>query len=99
MAGKANITIDHSAIQEQAKQLATTKNELEAVLSSLQTQINNLVQEGFVTDSASGSFQQAHERWNTAAKNCVAELETMASYLNKTSGAFKSVDDEFTVKL
>ena len=84
---------------EQAQRLAPTRGELDATLASIQSQIQELVSSGFVTDSASGSFAAAQERWNTAARNCVQELELMSQYLTKTSDAFSATDTAYTVKL
>jgi WXG100 family type VII secretion target len=83
----------------QASRLTQARADLEAQLATIQGQITELVSTGFVTDSASGSFAAAHERWNTAAKSCVEELDLMGSYLTKTSGAFADVDQAVTVKL
>lgn len=93
------VHVEHEALRTQATQLANTKNEIEQVLARCQAQIQELVTNGFVTDSASGSFEQAHERWNTAAKSCVSELDTMGQYLGKASEAFAGVDSQFTVNL
>jgi WXG100 family type VII secretion target len=95
----AGVHVEHDALTQQAQRLAANKNELEGKLQEIQGQIQELVSNGFVTDSASKSFADAHERWNTAAKNCVGELETMGSYLSKASEAFKGVDEQFTVKI
>jgi len=93
------VHVDHEALAAQAKRLATAKNELEAKLAEIQGQIQELISGGFNTESASASFGEAAERWNVAAKNTIAELETMGIYLNKTSGAFAEVDAQYTVKL
>lgn len=95
----AGVHVEHDALVQQAQRLAQQKNELESKLQEIQTQIQELVSNGFVTDSASKSFADAHERWNTAAKNCVGELETMGTYLSKASDAFKDIDQQFTVKI
>jgi WXG100 family type VII secretion target len=99
MAGSNGVHVEHEALATQAQRLAQAKNELEAKLQEIQTQIHDLVSNGFVTQSASGSFSEAHERWNTAAKSTVSELELMGQYLTKASAAFKDVDQQFTVKL
>jgi len=98
MAG-GGVHVEHEALAAQASNLAATKNELEGVLTRLQGQIQELVSSGFVTDSASVSFGEAHERWTTAARATVTELETMGSYLTSASDAFQSVDQQFQVRI
>jgi WXG100 family type VII secretion target len=99
MSGGGKVHVDHAAMAAQAQRLASTRAELDSTLASIKAQVQELVSSGFVTDSASGSFAAAQERWNTAATNCVQELELMAQYLTKTSDAFAGVDHEYTVKL
>jgi len=94
-----SVHVDHAALTEQARQLGVAKNDLEARLQQIQAQIQALVSEGFVTETASGSFAAAHERWDTAARNCIGELEIMGQYLGKASEAFAGVDQQFTVKI
>lgn len=97
--GGGQVHVDHAAMAAQASRLVQARAELEAQLQQVQAQITDLVSTGFVTDSASGSFASAHERWNAAAKSCVEELDLMGSYLTKTSGAFADVDQAYTVTL
>ena len=97
MAG--GVHVEHEALATQAKRLAEAKNELEAKLTEIKGQIQELVSSGFVTESASESFRAAQENWDTAARNCVGELEVMGQYLGKASAAFQDVDQSFTVKL
>jgi WXG100 family type VII secretion target len=97
--GGNKVHVEHGALQAQASRLTQARADLEHQLQQIQSQITELVSNGFVTDSASGSFAAAHERWNTAAANCVSELDLMGQYLQKTSQAFADVDQQFTVKL
>jgi WXG100 family type VII secretion target len=99
MSGGGKVHVDHAAMAAQAQRLAATRAELDATLQAVQAQIHDLVSGGFVTESASTSFATAQERWNTAARNCVEELDHMAQYLTKTSDAFAQTDSEYTVKL
>ena len=99
MSGGGKVHVEHGALATQATRLAQARADLDAQLQQVRSQIQELVSSGFVTDSASGSFAAAHERWNTAARNCVQELDVMGQYLHKTSEAFAQVDQEFTVKL
>jgi WXG100 family type VII secretion target len=99
MANPNGVHVDHTALADQAKRLATAKNELEAKLSEIKAQIEELVNTGFSTQTASESFREAQQRWDTAARATVAELEQMGMYLGKASAAFQDVDQQFTVKL
>jgi WXG100 family type VII secretion target len=95
MAG--DIAISHERMKSEASNLTNTRNQLENDLTTLQSKIQQLVGEGFVTKDASVSFAEAHDRWTTAAKSCVSELDLMSQYLSKTSDAFASVDQQFKI--
>jgi WXG100 family type VII secretion target len=99
MANPNGVNVDHGALADQAKRLATAKNELEAKLSEIKAQIEELVNSGFNTQSASESFREAQAKWDTAARATISELEAMGAYLGKASAAFQDVDRQFTVKL
>lgn len=93
------VHVDHDALQAQQDQLNTSYGELVGVLDRLRGQITDLVETGFKTESASESFRQAHERWNTAATTCIDELNAMRDYLRGTSQAFAETDQAATIKL
>jgi WXG100 family type VII secretion target len=99
MANPDGVSVTHEAMQTQARRLAEAKNHLEEQLAQIKAQIEELVQTGFSTQKASESFREAQAQWNQAARTCVGELENMSQYLGKASEAFKSVDEQFTVKL
>jgi WXG100 family type VII secretion target len=93
------VHVEHSALHAQAQRLNQARTDLEAQLQQIQGQIHELVANGFVTQSASASFAEVHDRWNTAARNVINELDVMGQYLGRASAAFKEVDQQFTVKL
>ncbi|MGF1662540.1 MAG: WXG100 family type VII secretion target [Kineosporiaceae bacterium] len=97
MAG--GVHVEHEALAAQAQALSASHGELVATLNRIRSQIQELTSSGFVTDSASGSFAEASERWNSAATSCVDELQTMREYLNRTSSAFADADQAMTVRM
>ncbi|MGF1645864.1 MAG: WXG100 family type VII secretion target [Kineosporiaceae bacterium] len=97
MAG--GVHVEHEALATQAQAFHASHGELVAILTRIRGQIQDLTSSGFVTDSASGSFAEASERWNTAATTCVDELQTMRDYLNRTSTAFADADQAMTVRM
>src|SRR4029450_13802047 len=99
MANPNGVNVDHGALADQAKRLATAKNELEAKLTEIKAQIEELVNSGFNTQTASESFREAQAKWDTAARATISELEAMGAYLGKASAAFQEVDHQYTVKL
>ncbi len=94
----SDIKISHERMASEAANLKAVRAQLENDLSTLRGKIQQLVNEGFVTQTASQSFNEAHDRWNTAATNCISELDLMSQYLAKTSQAFADIDSGYSIR-
>ncbi len=94
----SDIAISHERMASEAANLKAVRGQLESDLGALRAKIAQLVSDGFVTQSASQSFNEAHERWNSAATSCISELDNMSTYLSKTSEAFAGVDTGYSIK-
>ncbi|MCA1704960.1 MAG: WXG100 family type VII secretion target [Actinobacteria bacterium] len=90
----ANVHVDYEQLQSSASQLQNGKNEMEAQLGRLKTMIDNLVRSGFVTDQASGKFQQSYEQWNHGAKNVMQGLEGMTGFLKTAIAQHQQLDSQ-----
>jgi len=89
----ANIHVDYSQLQASAGQLRNGREQVEQQLNQLKSMIDNLVSSGFVTDRASGKFQESYTQWTTGARNVIAGLDGMSEYLNKAITAHQGLDD------
>jgi WXG100 family type VII secretion target len=88
----ANINVDYQQVQTGAGQLQSGQEEITGQLQRLKTLIDNLVASGFVTDQASGKFQQSYEQWNTGAKNVIQGLEGMSGFLKQVIAQHQQLD-------
>jgi WXG100 family type VII secretion target len=87
-----NVTVDYEQLRSSATQLKSGQQEVESMLTRLKTMIENLVSSGFVTDQASGKFRGSYEQWNTGAKNVIAGLEGMSSFLTGAVDQHQQLD-------
>lgn len=92
----ASVHVDYQQLQSTASQLKSGQQEMEAQLGRLKSLIDNLVASGFVTERASGKFQQSYEQWNSGAKNVVAGLEGMTSFLNNAIAQHQQLDQQLS---
>lgn len=92
----ANVHVDYQQLQSSASQLQSGKQEIEAQLGRLKSMIDNLVSSGFVTDRASGKFQQSYEQWNSGAKNVMAGLEGMTGFLKNAISQHEQLDSQLS---
>ena len=88
----ANMNVTYSEMQSEASALRTGQQEIITQLNSLRTRINNLVTNGFVTDSASGAFQQMYDNFNNGATQTINALDQIASTLEGIANALQETD-------
>jgi WXG100 family type VII secretion target len=90
----ANVNVTYDELRGQAAQLRNGQQQLTEILHNLQTQVNNLVSSGFVTDQASGAFQTSYEEFTTGTTQAIEGLEGMASFLEQTATTLADVDSQ-----
>lgn len=90
----ANVNVTYQQLHDQATKLNNGRVEIENQLAALKAQVDALVHDGFVTDSASQSFQQSYELFTKGARETISGLEGMASYLTQAAQAFQDVDSQ-----
>ena len=92
----ANVHVDYAELQRNASQLKSGQQDIESQLGRLKSMIDNLVSSGFVTDQASGKFQQSYEQWNSGAKNVIQGLQGMSTFLDKAVAQHQQLDSELS---
>ena len=90
----ANLNVTYDELNTTAGQLQSGQSDLETTLSHLQQIVANLVSSGFVTDQASGAFQQSYDEFTTGAKQTVEGLTGMASFLTQAAQTLSDVDSQ-----
>ncbi len=89
-----SIKVTYEELQSTAGQLNTGREEMVAQLTRLKGLVDSLVSSGFVTDQASGRFQQSYQQWNTGASNAIQGLEGMSAFLNQAISRHQQLDSE-----
>ena len=92
----ANVHVDYQELQRSSSQLKSGQQDVESQLARLKSMIDNLVASGFVTDQASGKFQQSYEQWNSGARNVIQGLQGMSSFLEKAIAQHQQLDSELS---
>lgn len=90
----ANVNITYQQLHDAAGRLINGQQEIEANLDQLKRLVEQLVGEGYVTDSSSVQFGHAYTEFSTGAKNTIAGLEGMARYLNTAATTFQDADTQ-----
>jgi len=94
-----NINISYDQIESTTTQLASARENIVGDLDKLKVQIDNLVQTGFVTGSASQKFQTSYERYNVGAKTTIQGLDEVIKYLKNVIESIKNTDSQLAASL
>jgi WXG100 family type VII secretion target len=81
-------------MQSAASQLSSGEQTIQSDLSRLQSLVNNLVADGYVTDSSSKQFEASYTQFNTGATQMIQGLTGMSQYLNAAANAFQETDTQ-----
>jgi len=95
----SNIKVSYGEIETAASQLGAGREEITTKLQSMQTQIQNLVTSGFVTDQASGKFNDAYTKYTSSANTLIAQLNDIQQFLTGTASAMRDLDAQIASKI
>lgn len=95
----ANLNVSYDEMDAAATRLTTGRDQLNDQLSQLRAFIQNLVSSGFVTDQASGAFNQSYEQFTTSATATVDNLTQIAQNLRTTAQVLRDTDSEIAARL
>ena len=95
----SNIKVSYSEIEQAAAQLGQGREEITAMLQTLQHQIQNLVSSGFVTDQASVKFNAAYSDYTASANTVAAKLNEIQQFLVQTANAMRDMDAQIAARI
>lgn len=95
----ANVKVSYQEIDNAATKLVAGRDEIVSKLKVLQSQIQELVSSGFVTDKASGAYQANYDKFTQGASQTVEGLDGLAKFLRGTSSAMQELDSQLAARL
>lgn len=90
----ANVNVTYEQMDSAAGKLESGQTEIEGQLSALKAQVDQLVNDGYVTDSSSKAFSQSYEEFNNGARQVIEGLTGMAKYLRTAAQTFQDADQQ-----
>ncbi|MEV0622954.1 WXG100 family type VII secretion target [Nonomuraea sp. NPDC050404] len=79
-------------VENSATRLNKEKEDIESRLIQLKSMIDQLVASDFVTERASGKFQQDYDQWNNGARQVMQGLEGMSQFLKTAIAKHRELD-------
>ena len=95
----SNIKVSYAEIEQAASQLGSGREEITTKLQNMQSRIANLVSSGFVTDQASGKFNDAYTKYTQSANTLIAQLNEIQQFLTGTANAMRELDSQIAAKI
>lgn len=95
----ANINVSYAEMEQAGTQLGTGRDEITQKLQQMQQLINTLVGSGFVTDQASGKFNEAYTEYTTSANTVIAKLTEIQTFLTQTAAAMRDMDAQIAARI
>ena len=95
----ANINVSYGEMELAATQLGSARDEITQKLQAMQAQIGRLVSSGFVTDQASGRFNDAYTRYTASANNVINQLTEIQNFLTQTTLTMREMDAQLAAKI
>lgn len=95
----ANVSVSYGDLDTAVSDLKSGHDTLVSELNTLKSKIDALVSSGFVTDRASGAFQQSYEEFTKGATQTVDGLSGMEDFLNKTKQSMTDLDSQLASSL
>ena len=95
----ANINVTYQDMTAQATRIDTGRQDIQTKLETLRNQVQALIEAGFVTDQASGAFNESYKKFTTGAKTTIQGLEGMTSFLNQAAQSMSDMDKQLAASI
>ncbi len=94
MAGKKDTDLTYSKMEEEANKLIKDMGDMEDMLKSIEKRVEALVEDGFVTQKASGKYDESIKDFTKGAAKTMKGLEGLSKFLTEAVKAYQDLDDQ-----
>jgi WXG100 family type VII secretion target len=95
----ANLNITYAEMSDSATRMRNNKNDIDARLTECRSIVDDLTASGFVTDQASGKFDEVHTEFVNSANTVMETLEQLSTWLDKAVQAMQDMDTQLAGSL
>ena len=82
-----------------ASEHGTARDEISHTLIRMKSLIGRLVASGFVTDRASGKFDQAYSEYSTHASGVIDGLSDIQLFLSQAAASMRDTDNQIAARI
>ncbi|RAG85930.1 WXG100 family type VII secretion target [Streptacidiphilus pinicola] len=95
----ANVNVTYQEMQDSANRMRNNKSDIDAKLTECKNIVDSLTSSGFVTDQASGRFDEVHTEFVTSANQAMETLDQLSQWLDKAVDAMQQMDSQLAGSL
>ena len=92
----ANVNVTYEELENSARYLQAGQGDLQSKLADLKSHIDSLTQSGFVTDAASGTYNETYAQFTNGANATISALEHLSAYLMQAAQTMQSADQQLS---
>jgi WXG100 family type VII secretion target len=95
----ANMNVTYAEMNDTATRMRNDKADIDDKLTECKNIVNTLTGNGFVTDQASGRFNDVANEFVTSANQAMETLDQLSQWLDKAVDAMRDMDTQLTSSL
>jgi len=95
----ANMNVTYEEMSDSANRMRNNKSDIDAKLSECKSIVDSLTSSGFVTDQASGKFDEVHTQFVNSANTAMETLDQLSQWLDKAVDAMRDMDTQLAGSL
>jgi WXG100 family type VII secretion target len=88
----ANLNVTYHEMSDTATRMRNNKTDIDEKLRECMNIVDQLTASGFVTEQASGRFEEVHHEFNTSATTAMETLDQLSIWLDKAVEALREMD-------
>ena len=94
-----NLRLDYHAMKSQAANIRTGSQDISDMLKGMESQVKDLVENGFVTDDASGAFDESFKKFIAGTQATIQGANRMAQYLSNVMKAMYDLERQMIANI
>jgi WXG100 family type VII secretion target len=95
----ANLNVTYQEMSDSATKMRNDKADIDAKLTECKSIVDNLTNNGFVTEQASGKFDEVHTDFINSANQAMETLDQLSQWLDKAVQAMQDMDTQLAGSL
>ena len=95
----ANMNVTYEEMSDSASRMRNNKSDIDAKRTECKNIVDNLTNNGFVTDQASGKFDEVHTEFVNSANQAMDTLDQLSQWLDKAVDAMRDMDSQLAGSL